>query len=216
MPQELYVTSLVFSCLALIVSGVTAWLTLFRKGELVMTQPTVVFFGPDGSNFDSSKSKIYLRTLLYSTSKRGQVIESLHASLQRNESKQNFNIWVYGEKGDLKRGSGLFVPQEGVTADHHFLLPEDGANFDFLAGKYEVVVFAKLVGSNNFTELSKLNLDITEAQATSLVEPNTGLYYDWGPDQQSYYAHINKKPESDPNMEHFLDIMANKQLHRTP
>lgn len=45
-----------------------------------MTQPTVVFFGPDGSRFDSDKNKIYLRTLLYSTAKRGQVLESLHVS----------------------------------------------------------------------------------------------------------------------------------------
>jgi hypothetical protein len=55
------------SCLALLISGITAWLTFFRKGKLVMTQPTVVFFGPDGSRFDSDKNKIYLRTLLYST-----------------------------------------------------------------------------------------------------------------------------------------------------
>ncbi|MDX6383145.1 MAG: hypothetical protein QOK48_718 [Blastocatellia bacterium] len=99
-----------------------------------MTQPTVVFFGPDGSRFDSNKNKVYLRTLLYSTAKRGPVLESLHVSLQRNESKQNFNIWVYGEKGNLTRGSGLFVAQDGVTFDHHFLLPDDGADFQFLSG----------------------------------------------------------------------------------
>ncbi|KZN45943.1 hypothetical protein [Pseudoalteromonas luteoviolacea] len=212
MPQELYLVSLVFSCLALIVSGVTAWLTFFCKGELVMTQPTVVFFGPDGSNFNSPKNKIYLRTLLYSTSKRGQVIESLHVSIQRNESKQNFNVWVYGEKGDLKRGSGLFVPQEGVTADHHFLLPEDGADFKFFAGKYNVVVFAKLVGSSKPNKLSQLSLEITDAQAASLNEPNTGLYHDWGPDQQSYHAHINKKPENEPDIEGLMKLMANKAL----
>ena len=175
-----------------------------------MTQPTVVFFGPDGSNFNSPKNKIYLRTLLYSTSKRGQVIESLHVSIQRNESKQNFNVWVYGEKGDLKRGSGLFVPQEGVTADHHFLLPEDGADFNFFAGKYGVVVFAKLVGSSKPDKLSQLSLEITDAQAASLNEPNTGLYHDWGPDQQSYHAHIKKKSESEPDMEDFLKLMANE------
>ncbi len=210
MPQELYLVSLAFSCLALIVSGATAWLTFFRKGELAMTQPTVVFFGPDGSNFNSPKMKVYLRTLLYSTSKRGQVIESIHVSIQRNESKQNFNVWVYGEKGDLKRGSGLFVPQEGVTADHHFLLPEDGADFKFLAGKYSVLVFAKLVGSGKPHKLSQLNLKITDVQAKSLSESNTGLYYDWGPDQQSYHAHINKKQESESDMESFLQLMANK------
>jgi len=36
------------SGLALAVSGITAWLTLFSPGSLRMTQPTVVFFGPDG------------------------------------------------------------------------------------------------------------------------------------------------------------------------
>ena len=125
--------SFAISCLALVVSGATAWLTFFRKGQLLMTQPTVVFFGPDGSKFENQKkNKIYLRCLLYSTAKRGQVLESFHVALHRNESKQNFNIWVYGEKGNLKRGSGLFIPQEGVTFDHHFLLPSDGANFTFL------------------------------------------------------------------------------------
>jgi hypothetical protein len=99
-----------------------------------MTQPTTVFMGPDGSMFEQSKNKVYLRTLLYSTAKRGYVIESIYVSMHRNETKQNFNIWVYGDKNDLKRGSGLFVPQEGVTFDHHFLLPKDGADFVFLLG----------------------------------------------------------------------------------
>src|SRR5258705_9554380 len=49
--------SLGISCLALLISGITAWLTFFRKGKLVMTQPTVVFFGPDGSRFDTKKIK---------------------------------------------------------------------------------------------------------------------------------------------------------------
>lgn len=215
MPQELYVLSLVFSCLALLVSATTAWLTLFRKGTLVMTQPTVVFFGPDGSRFDSQKNKVYLRTLLYSTAKKGQVIESLHIALHRNESKQNFNIWVYGEKGDLKRGSGLFIPQEGVTYDHHFLLPEDGANFQFLAGSYRLVVFAKLVGNASLQKLSSVDLNISESQAAKLAEPNTGIYFDWGPDQQSYHSHIDTKPDQDRDIESMLELMANKKMQPT-
>ena len=102
--------SFVISCLALGVSGVTAWLTFFRKGRLAMTQPTTVFLGPDGPQFDRGKNKVYLRTLLYSTAKRGHVVESLYLALWRNETKQNFNIWVHGTKGSLERGSGLFVP----------------------------------------------------------------------------------------------------------
>lgn len=35
------------SALALAVSTATAWLTLFRRGTMKMTQPTVIYFGPD-------------------------------------------------------------------------------------------------------------------------------------------------------------------------
>ena len=180
-----------------------------------MTQPTVIFFGPDGSKFESSKNKIYLRTLLYSTAKRGQVLESLHVSLHRNESKQNFNIWLYGERGNLKRGSGLFVPQEGVIFDHHFLLPEDGANFNFHAGTYTLTVVAKLVGELATHVLATITLSITEAQASKLVEPSTGIYFDWGPDQQSYHSHIETKPEREPDFEQLLEFMANKKMQPT-
>ncbi|MEW6207959.1 MAG: hypothetical protein AB1631_06310 [Acidobacteriota bacterium] len=207
--------SLGISCLALFISGITAWLTFFRKGKLVMTQPTVVFFGPDGSKFESGKNKIYLRTLLYSTAKRGQVLESLHVSLRRNESKQNFNIWVYGDKGDLKRGSGLFVAQEGVAFDHHFLLPEDGANFEFRSGAYNLVVYAKLVGEKTAKELMAINLVISESQALRLSDPNTGIYFDWGPDQQSYHAHIDTRPEREPSMEQLIEFMANTKIQPT-
>ncbi|ETD37909.1 hypothetical protein U724_20705 [Pseudomonas chlororaphis subsp. aurantiaca PB-St2] len=188
------------SCLALIVSGTTVWLTFFRKGQLLMTQPTTVFFGPDGSKFDGNKNKIYLRTLLYSSAKKGHVLESLHVALQRNESKQNFNIWVYGDKGDLQRGSGLFIPQEGITFDHHFLLPADGTNFAFLAGVYKLIVFAKLVGENTSHKLITISLPISESQAARLSEPRTGIYFDWGPDQQSYHPHIDARPDSEKNL----------------
>lgn len=185
--------SFAISCLAILISGLTAWMTFFRKGKLLMTKPSVIFFGPDG--FESKKNKIYLRTMLYGTAKRGCVLESLHISLRRNESKQNFNIWVYGEKGNLKRGSGLFVPQEGVIFDHHFLLPEDGSDFIFHGGAYSLAVIAKLVGEPKIQELVSIKLTISESQALELAKPNMGIYFDWGPDQQSYHSHLEKKSE---------------------
>ena len=192
--------SFAISCLALVVAGATAWLTFFRKGRLMMTQPTTVFLGPDGLAFDGDRCKVYLRTLLYCTAKRGYVLESLYLSLQRNEGKQNFNIWVYGAKGELQRGSGLFVPQEGITFDHHFLLPKDGASFSFLPGAYTLRVFAKGVGQPTSSELTRIILSITEAQAIELAKPQTGLYFDWGPDQQAYHPHIQNRIEQVPEL----------------
>jgi len=135
--------SVVVSTLALTISMVTAWLTLFRRGPVRMTRPTAIYFGADGSVDPSPK--VYLRTLLYSTAKRGQIVESMFVKLRRGESIQTFNIWVYGE-ASLARGSGLYVGENGVTCDHHFLLPADGTQFEFLPGEYRVEVYASLVG----------------------------------------------------------------------
>ena len=195
------------SCLALVVAGVTAWLTFFRRGRLVMTQPTTVFLGPDGLAFDGERCKVYLRTLLYCTAKRGYVLESLYLSLQRNEGKQNFNVWVYGNKGELQRGSGLFVPQEGINFDHHFLLPKDGTSFSFLPGTYTLRVFAKGVGQTTSSELTRITLSITEAQANELAKPQTGLYFDWGPDQQSYHPHIQNRIEQAPELKKLIELI---------
>jgi len=127
--------SLAISTLSLAVAVTTAWLTLFRRGTVRMTQPTVIFFGPDSprSRTEAPLSKVFLRTLLFSTSKRGRVIESMHIALSRNETHQNFNIWVYGDE-KLVRGSGLFVGETGVAANHHFLIPRDQTLFASLRG----------------------------------------------------------------------------------
>jgi len=207
--------SFVISCFALVVSGVTAWLTFFRKGRLVMTQPTSIFLGPDGPMFDRGKNKVYLRTLLYSTAKRGHVLESLHLAVHRNETKQNFNIWVYGKKGDLERGSGLFVPQEGLTLDHYFLLPADGADFAFLEGTYVLTVFAKVVGQPKSTELLSIRLSISEAHAKSLNQPGTGIFFDWGPDQQSYHPYVQHRQQVDSEQARLSQLFAEKGVSLT-
>ena len=184
------------SALALIVSSLTAWFTFLRAGNLRMTQPTVVFFGPDGGRRDGEKRrlKVFLRTLLYSTSRRGQTVESMHVSLQRAESKQNFSIWVYGDNR-LARGSGLYVSPEGIACNHHFLLPEDGAEFKLLPGQYTVRVFAKRVSDTEPRKLAEVLLSISESHAKELQGEDAGIYFDWGPDQQAYHAHVEiRKP----------------------
>lgn len=98
------------SILAIIISATTAWLTLFRRGTVKMTQPTVIFFGSDGSG--ERLPKVFFRTLLYSTAKRGHIVESMWVKLRRGESSQIFNIWVYGD-ASLARGSGLYVNENG-------------------------------------------------------------------------------------------------------
>jgi len=190
--------SLVVSVLALAISGLTAWLTLLRRGTVLMTQPTVIFFGPDGgSTEDSPRMKVFLRTLLYATSKRGCIIESIYIRLRRGETSQTFNIRVYGDKDHLNRGSGLHVPESGVATNHHFLLPADGTAFSFLHGSYKVEVFASIVGENGPRLLHEVDLELNGQEAEALKSGTRGVYFDWGPEAGKYHNHIDVRYESD-------------------
>ena len=161
-----------------------------------MTKPTVIFLGPDGGskNGRPPKPKIFLRSLIYSTGKRGRIIEGMYVKILRGESQQTFNIWVYGDSS-LSRGSGLYVGENGIACNHHFLLPEDGAGFRFIKGDYRLNVYANLVGSEKEIYLSKIDLHISDQIEKLLEEPETGLYFDWGPDSQKYHPHVDKKRE---------------------
>ena len=200
--------ALTVSVLALAVSVVTAWLTLFRRGTIRMTQPTVIFFGPDvpRPGDKAALPKIYLRTLLFATSKRGRVIESMHVSLERSETRQNFNVWVHGND-KLVRGSGLYVGETGVAADHHFLTPDDGSAFRFSSGRYILRVYAHLLGDLAAKQLFSQELEVSPALAAQLDEPTVGLYFDWGPDSSRYLPHVERRLPS-PDPEQFLTALG--------
>jgi len=158
-----------------------------------MTQPTVIFFGPDGGlPTREPRPKVFLRTLLFSTSKRGRVVESIHVRLSRGETRQNFNIWVYGDD-KLVRGSGLFVGETGIATNHHFLLPEDAPQFRFAAGTYLLQVFARILGEKIHKLLFSQTLEVTDNLARALEDVLCGLYFDWGPDSVRYLPHIDRR-----------------------
>ena len=191
--------SLAVSVLALAVSATTAWLTLFRRGTVRMTQPTVIYFGPDKPRMgdQATPQKVHLRTLLFATSRRGRVVESMHVSLARAETIQTFNVWVHGGRsdgsGELVRGSGLFVGETGIATDHHFLPPPD-EHFRFSTGHYRLTVYAKILGDKAPLVLSNQQLEVTAALAAQLERPGAGLYFDWGPESSRYLPHINVRP----------------------
>jgi hypothetical protein len=185
------IVAIVISLAAFAISSVTMWLTLLRKGTVCMTQPTVIFFGPDGGHKKSAK--IFFRTLLYSTSKKGRVIENLYIRVKRGESQQNFNIWVYGSS-ELNRGSGLFVGETGIATNHHFLLPTDTEAYEFKSGEYILEVYVRLIGDKENKLLHKTALSISSQEAAQLKEGDKGIYFDWGPDSNRYHSHIDSKP----------------------
>jgi hypothetical protein len=194
------VITLAVAALSLSVSVVTAWLTLLRRGTVKMTQPTQVFFGPSDARHPGEHplSKVYLRTLLFATSKRGRVVENMYVVLIRDTAaRHHFNIWVYGERHQLVRGSGLFVGDAGIAANHHFLSAPDRSQFSFLSGRYRLQVFARLLGDRRDKEMFVQELDISPEMAASLSVPDTGVYFDWAPDSASYVPYIDRLESPD-------------------
>lgn len=190
-------TSLIISIIALVISLTTFYLARIRRGTIRMTKPTVIFFGPDGPGEDLKK--IFIRTLLYSTSDRGQYIENMFIKLRKGGSVQNFNIWVYGDKDHLARGSGLFVSKHGITSNHHFLMPKDGTNYEFQKGNYTVEVFVEMVNDRP-KKIYTQELAIDDIQGKELADKEAGIYFDWAPNTHTYYSHIDKEPKKIPNM----------------
>lgn len=188
----------VISVVSLSVSLVTAWFTLLRRGTVEMTQPTVIYFGPDAPRRSQNAEplpKIFLRTLLFATAKRGRIIESLHVAIAKNETHQSFNIWVCGNE-KLARGSGLFVGETGIEANHHFVAPPDASSFRFSEGQYQLQVFAHLLGDRKRIQLFDQTLTITQEAAAKLSAANVGIYFDWGPDSSRYISHVEDRPPS--------------------
>lgn len=189
-------TSLTVSVVALVISATTAWLTLFRRGTVRMTRPTVIYFGPDKGRPGGRPAppKVFLQAMLFSTAQRGRIVESMHATVARSETRQNFSVWVHGAtNGELVRGRGLFVGQSGVATDHHFLTPNDGEGFKFSAGQYLLTVYAQLLDKSRPLSMFSQLLEVPDEIARQLEQPGTGLYFDWGPDSQRYLPHVEQK-----------------------
>ena len=187
--------AVIVATLSFAVSSVTARLTLLRRGTVKMTQPTQVFLGPADSRRrgEAPLPKVYLRTLLFATSKRGRVIENMYVALVRGDTvHQHFNIWVYGERHELVRGSGLFVGEDGISANHHFLSGPDRADFSFTEGSYRLEVFVRLLGDRRDKQLFAQDLVISRDIAAALCDPAAGVYFDWAPDTAQYVPFVDR------------------------
>ncbi|MBV8389249.1 MAG: hypothetical protein JO080_05560 [Mucilaginibacter sp.] len=112
----------------------------------------------------------------------------MYASLQRTKTIQNFNVWAYEDNG-LVRGSGLFVSTSGVSSYHHFLLPKENSEYSFEAGDYSLQIFVETVDKKPI-KLFEEQLTITKQQSICL-EQGQALYYDWAPNTQNYFSHID-------------------------
>lgn len=180
---------LLISAVSLVLSVTVMWLTLLRRGTLGMTQPMLI-----GFLHEAEQPKIFYRAMLYATGKRGHIIEALYLRVRRKESTQIFNFWMYGETKELKIGSGLRVGEDGVSFNHHFLLPRDAPFYAFIAGEYSIEVYATILNRRAPLSLSRVKLSLSEEQAAALLDPVNGVLFTWEPDAKGYHGNVSEPP----------------------
>jgi hypothetical protein len=183
--------SSIVSVTSLAVSILVAWLTLGKRGTLHITQPVQIAFVYE----DGTKAKIFLRTLLYATGKRGYVIEGLYLKVKHGGSTHTFGFWAYGERSALTVAGGLRVTDEGVAYNHHFLQIDERSYFE--EGSYEIAVYARIVNRRTAKLLGTFKVALSEEEATKL-HLKRGALFTWNPDTKLYHPSFDA--EKTPNM----------------
>ncbi|ANB19655.1 hypothetical protein [Dokdonella koreensis] len=140
-----------------------------------MTKPTIVFFGFD--SVPKSTPKVFLRTLLYSTAARGQVVEGMYAKVRHGSDERIFSFWGYGEMEKLSPGSGLHASRTGFAANHHFVLSVHEDAYCFEPGIYEIDVIADVVGHRKPTRLATIQLSLSNTLSAAL-QRNEGVLFE--------------------------------------
>jgi hypothetical protein len=178
----------VTSAIALALSITVAYLTLFRRGKLGMTQPVLI-----GFLSEQGQPKVFMRALLYTTGKRGHLVEALYLKVHRATDVQTFDFWMYGQSSPDMIGSGLRVGEDGVAFNHYFLPPRD-ASLKILAGEYRLEVYGKILNRRQSVLLRELAISLSEELATAYADPKAVVLFRWLPESGLYRAEIDRLP----------------------
>ena len=66
-------------------------------------------------------------------------------------------------------------------------------------------VFARLLGDKRQIRLLSQTLEISRVISSSLSDPHTGVYFDWGPDSSRYLPYVEKRSLAEP--EDFIKML---------
>lgn len=153
-----------------------------------MTRPSLISFVFPSMN---EAPKVFLRTLLYCTSDRGQYVQNMYVRLTRDGIAQDFNLWHHGDDKTV-RGSGIFASRSGVVCYHHFVLTKEDA-FQFSPGDYNVQVFVEPVDDHpKLIFEHELSFELTEEQSR---RNKTAVLFNWEPSFGAYGVEVNSQNE---------------------
>lgn len=178
------------SAAALSVSLFTLWFTALRRGTVRSTHPSFIALRYDIVGKMTPQAKVFLRCLLFSTGKRGRIVESLSLRISDRSRASEFSFWGMGDK-DLIRGSGFFIPETGVASNHHFNPTDADTQFLFKGGAYSLELVAEVHGDARLVSLWKIDLEVPPDVLES-IKAGTAIFYSWSPEKARYICSIEK------------------------
>jgi hypothetical protein len=187
--------SVAISGVALAVSLFTLWFSILRQSKVCSTHPAFIAIRYDFVGKKFPQAKIFLRSLLYSTGKRGRVVESLFLRVNEGARNAEFSFWGYGDK-DLVRGSGLFVSEEGIATNHHFNPVHAKEPFVFSGGTYTLELVAKLVGRKRLESLWVIPVTVPNDVFGTTIARENAIFFNWSPEQNKYIASVEKRSDA--------------------
>ena len=112
----------------------------------------------------------------------------MYVTVRRGETRQNFNVWVYRQAGQLSRGSGCTSVRTvwrciTTSCCHRMARSLPSAP-----------VYAKLVGSSKPTLLTMVSGQLSATVASEAGTSGGGVFFDWGPDLGAYHAQSRPTP----------------------
>ena len=193
-PESIAIGSIFIAALALLVSFANYYSANLKIGQILMTKPTIFFFGWDHAEVPTPK--IFMRSLLFSTSTKGRVLENLYLKVSTPNGETLFSFWGHtqGQSNSLTKGSGLFIPKNGFLADHHFN-PDPSTTIlnPFSAGDYEIEIVSRQFGDSVERKLGQYKLNLDSSFVQVLAQQTDGVLWSLNPKDNKYFPETRSR-----------------------
>ncbi|MHB1103183.1 MAG: hypothetical protein ACYC0C_10510 [Devosia sp.] len=173
--------TIIVSFAALGLSGWQFWRTELRRGQPVLSRPTMFFFGWDARVSDDTP-KVMFRAAMFSTAATGFVLENMYLKVQNATNNWVLPFWGYDDGSGMVRGSGVYIGRDGHVANHHFNPLSEESDFYYDVGAYTIEVWVRRHGDKVDTLIGTYEFDLDDGLlAADLVDHQAGILWSWDP-----------------------------------
>jgi hypothetical protein len=185
----LSIIAIFLSTIGVFISSITFWILYLHKGTVKITKPRLISLGYERHD-DCRTPKVFIRSLLYSTSHKGTVVENMRVKVSGCNNSEDFGLWAYGVE-KLLVGSGLFISKEGKDYNHHFVPIAFSSDFEFSAGEIKLEIYASIARHKKDKLLYSITLLLTKEHEDSFNDGEM-IIFNWNSALNKYEACVSK------------------------